>query len=138
MKYDLDRFVAEQEPVYESVLAELRDGRKRSHWMWFIFPQVAGLGLSEISRRFAIESLDEARAYLADPLLGRRLRECAALVVASDAPTAEQIFGTIDARKLRSSMTLFHRAAPHEPNFSQVLERYFDGVPDEATDKLLG
>ncbi len=138
MEYDLDRFVAAQAQVYESVLAELRDGRKRSHWMWFIFPQVAGLGLSEISRRFAIESLDEARAYLADPLLGARLSECAALVVASGAPTAEQIFGPIDARKLRSSMTLFHRAAPREPIFGQVLKRYFDGVPDEATDKLLG
>ena len=138
MKYDLDRFVAEQEPVYESVLAELRAGRKQSHWMWFIFPQVAGLGLSEISHRFAIESLDEARAYLADPLLGARLRECAALVLASEAPTAEQIFGPIDARKLRSSMTLFQRADPHEPIFSQVLERYLDGVPDEATDTLLG
>ena len=138
MKYDLDRFVAEQEPVYESVLAELRDGRKRSHWMWFIFPQVAGLGLSEISRHFAIESLDEARAYLAHPLLGARLRECAALVLSSEAPTAKHTFGGIDARKLRSSMTLFHRAAPHEQIFSQVLERYFDCVPDEATDKLLG
>jgi uncharacterized protein (DUF1810 family) len=138
MEYDLDRFVAAQAPMYESVLAELRAGRKRSHWMWFIFPQVAGLGLSEISRRFAIESPDEARAYLADPLLGARLRECAALVVASGAPTAEQIFGPVDERKLRSSMTLFHRAAPREPIFGQVLKRYFDGVPDEATDKLLG
>ncbi len=138
MEYDLDRFVAAQAPMYESVLAELRAGRKRSHWMWFIFPQVAGLGLSEISRRFAIESPDEARAYLADPLLGARLRECAALVVASGAPTAEQIFGPIDARKLRSSMTLFHRAAPRERIFGQVLKRYFDGVADEATDKLLG
>lgn len=138
MDYDLDRFVAAQEDVHERALDELRRGRKESHWMWFIFPQLAGLGRSSTSVRYAVASLDEARAYLAHPLLGHRLRECSAQVLASNAPTAGHIFGSIDARKLHSSMTLFHRAAPDDAVFSRVLERYFDGVPDEATDTLLG
>jgi uncharacterized protein (DUF1810 family) len=138
MTYDLERFVRAQQAVYRAVLDELRSGRKTSHWMWFVFPQLAGLGRSETSRYFGIASLEEARAYLAHHVLGARLRECAGLVLAARATAAEQIFGSVDARKLRSSMTLFHRADPDEPLFAQVLERYFDGLPDEATDELLG
>ena len=133
----LDRFMEAQAPVYATVVAELERGRKSSHWMWFVFPQVAGLGRSEMSRRYAIESLQEARDYLAHPVLGPRLRECAELVLAARAPTATEIFGSIDATKLRSSMTLFDRAAPDEHVFREVLDRYFEGVPDPATDDLL-
>jgi uncharacterized protein (DUF1810 family) len=135
--YDLDRFVSAQEGVYAGVLDELRRGRKVGHWIWFIFPQVAGLGHSAMSQQYAISSLDEARAYLADPVLGPRLRECAATVLATTGRTAMEIFGQIDAMKLRSSMTLFHRAAPDEPVFAQVLERYYDGNADDATDARL-
>ena len=136
--YDLDRFVIAQQGVYEGVLDELRRGRKVGHWIWFIFPQVAGLGYSAMSQQYAISSLDEARAYLAHPVLGTRLRECAAVVLATTGQTALEIFGSIDSMKLRSSMTLFHRAAPDEPVFAQVLVRYHDGEPDEATDARLG
>jgi uncharacterized protein (DUF1810 family) len=134
---DLDRFVTAQDGVYAQALQELRQGLKTSHWMWFTFPQVAGLGSSEMSRRYAIGSLDEARAYLAHPVLGPRLRECAALVLASPADTAERMLGSMDARKLRSSMTLFHRAAPADALFAQVLERFFAGEADAATDAIL-
>ena len=137
MPYDLNRFVVEQGYVYEDVLGELRRGLKTGHWIWFIFPQIAGLGQSDISRRFAIGSLDEARAYLAHPVLGARLRECAGIVLATKGRTAEEIFGSLDAMKLRSCMTLFHRAAPDEPVFAQVLDRYYGGVADEATDARL-
>jgi Uncharacterized conserved protein len=135
--YDLARFVAAQDGVYDSALAELRRGLKTGHWMWFIFPQIAGLGLSSMSQRYAIRSLDEARAYLAHPVLGPRLRACAQAVADVSGKTAEQILGPIDAMKLRSSMTLFHRADPTEPIFAAVLAKYYDGVPDEATDRLL-
>lgn len=138
MDHDLQRFVEQQEHVYEGVLRELRRGNKTGHWIWFIFPQVAGLGSSPMSRRFAIASLDEARAYLAHPLLGARLRECAGIVLATPARTAEQIFGPLDAMKVRSCMTLFHRAAPDEPVFAKVLERFYGGVADATTDALLG
>ena len=138
MQYDLERFLIAQERVYDQALEELRRGRKTGHWMWFIFPQVAGLGRSAMSERFAIGSLDEARAYLGHPVLGARLRECAAIVQASTARTAEEIFGPTDAKKLRSCMTLFHRDAPDEPAFAQVLERYYGGVADDATDARLG
>jgi uncharacterized protein (DUF1810 family) len=138
MAYDLERFVAAQDPVYPGVASELRAGRKTGHWMWFVFPQVAGLGQSELSRFYAIGSLDEARAYLSHPLLGRRLRECTELVLGTEGRSAEDIFGGIDAVKLRSSMTLFLRAAPDEPAFRQVLERFFGGVADPATDERLG
>jgi uncharacterized protein (DUF1810 family) len=134
---DLIRFVEAQEPVYGRVVEELLRGSKETHWMWFVFPQVAGLGRTEISRRYAIRSLDEARAYLADPVLGARLRECAGIVAATTGRTADDIFGAIDALKLRSSMTLFHRAAPSDPVFSAVLDRYYGGIPDTATDDLL-
>jgi len=136
--YDLDRFVIAQQGVYEGVLDELRRGRKVGHWIWFIFPQVAGLGYSAMSQQYAMSSLDEARAYLAHPVLGARLRECAGVVLATTGQTALEIFGSIDSMKLRSSMTLFHRAAPDEPVFAQVLVRYYDGEPDEATDARLG
>lgn len=137
MAHDLERFVEAQRGSYDEVVGELRRGRKTSHWMWFVFPQLAGLGRSEVSRYYAIRSLDEARAYLAHPLLGPRLLECVRLVLAAEAPTAERIFGGIDALKLRSSMTLFHRAAPGEALFPAVLERYFGGMADERTDALL-
>jgi uncharacterized protein (DUF1810 family) len=137
MPYDLDRFLAAQEHVYDGVLEELRRGRKTGHWIWFIFPQVAGLGPSAMSQHFAINSLNEARAYLAHPVLGTRLRECAGVVRATKGRTAEEIFGSTDAMKLRSCVTLFHRAAPDEPVFVQVLDRYYGGVADEATDARL-
>ena len=135
----LERFVSAQDArgTYDAALAELRAGRKTSHWMWFVFPQLAGLGLSETSRRYAISSLDEARAYLAHPVLGPRLQECARALLGLDGRTATEILGPVDALKLRSSLTLFARAAPEDPVFGEVLDRYFDGRPDEATDALL-
>ena len=136
---DLERFVAAQGGIYADVIGELREARKTRHWMWFVFPQVLGLGQTATSRRYAIRSLREARAYLDHPVLGRRLRECTDLVVAAPpGATAESIFGGIDALKLRSSMTLFLRAAPDEPRWQQVLDRFYRGAPDERTDELLG
>lgn len=134
--YDLERFVAAQDAggTYDRAVAELGLGHKTSHWMWFVFPQIAGLGRSPTSRRFAIASLAEATAYLEHSVLGPRLRRCAGIVAATQGRSAEQIFGGIDAQKLQSSMTLFLRAAPDEPVFGQVLDRYFDGVPDPVTD----
>ena len=137
MTADLDRFVTAQEDSYEGVVGELRGGRKTGHWMWFIFPQIAGLGMSQMSRYYAILGLDEARSYLAHPVLGPRLRECTGIVAATTSRTAREIFGEVDAMKLRSSMTLFQRAAPDESAFREVLERYFDGIADEATGALL-
>jgi uncharacterized protein (DUF1810 family) len=138
MDHDLERFVAAQQHAFDGALAELRRGRKTGHWIWFVFPQVAGLGRSGMSQLYAIATLDEARAYLAHPVLGPRLRECARAVLASTDRTAEHILGETDAMKLRSSMTLFHRAAPDEPLFGEVLDRFYGGVPDERTDALLG
>jgi uncharacterized protein (DUF1810 family) len=137
--YGLDRFVTAQDAggTYHRAAAELRRGSKTSHWMWFVFPQIAGLGQSPTSRRFAISSLDEARAYLAHPVLGPRLIECADIVAQTPGRTAEQIFGELDAQKLHSSVTLFRRADPGQPVFAQVLDRYFDGLADPATDRLL-
>lgn len=137
MTFDLDRFVDAQDHVYDGVLDELRRGRKTGHWIWFIFPQIAGLGHSAMSQRFSIVSLDEARAYLAHPVLGARLHECVTTMLAVHGRTADEILGPLDAMKMRSSMTLFHRAAPDEPAFGQVLERFFGGSPDAATDGLL-
>jgi uncharacterized protein (DUF1810 family) len=136
--YDLDRFVAAQDDdgVYGRAVRELRAGAKTSHWMWFVFPQIAGLGFSAMSRRYAVSTLEEARAYLRHPVLGPRLRECAGIVAATTGRSAEDIFGGIDALKLRSSMTLFLRADPDEPVFREVLARFFDGVPDPETDRL--
>ena len=138
MAFDLERFVAAQGHVYDDVVAELRAGRKTSHWMWFVFPQVAGLGRSGMSQQYAIGSLDEAQAYLDHPVLGPRLRECAGLVLATLGRSAEDIFGGIDAVKLRSSMTLFHRAAPDDSVFGDVLDRFYGGARDQATDAILG
>ena len=135
--FDLGRFVTAQQNVYASALAELRRGEKEGHWMWFVFPQVAGLGRSAMSQQYTIASLDEARAYLAHPILGPRLRECAGAVLATTGRSAEEILGGIDAVKLRSSMTLFHRAAPDEALFVDVLDRFFDGQVDVMTDELL-
>ena len=137
--FDLERFVLAQEAgrTYQRALEELRNGEKQSHWMWFVFPQVAGLGQSPTSRKYAITSLAEAQAYLRHPLLGPRLVESANAVAAHTGLSAVRIFGGIDAQKLRSSMTLFLRAAPKEPAFQEVLNRYFDGSPDPTTDRLL-
>jgi uncharacterized protein (DUF1810 family) len=136
--FDLERFVAAQQAVYDQVIEELRRGRKTSHWMWFIFPQIAGLGQSAMSQRFAIASLAEARAYLAHPLLGARLRECGQLMLDAGDRSVEEILGGLDARKLRSSMTLFHRAAPNDALFADVLARFYSGDADPTTDELLG
>jgi uncharacterized protein (DUF1810 family) len=134
----LERFVTAQSGgVHERALAELRAGRKTGHWMWFVFPQIAGLGMSINAQVYAISSLDEARDYLAHDVLGPRLRECAAVVAALPGTDPEAVFGDIDAMKLRSSMTLFARAAPDEPVFTDVLGRFYGGVPDAATDRLL-
>jgi uncharacterized protein (DUF1810 family) len=137
--YDLARFVTAQEGVYEAARGELRAGRKRGHWMWFIFPQVEGLGHSPTARKFAIASLDEARAYLAHRVLGPRLVECAGLVLAITDRSVEQIFGYPDNLKLCSSMTLFDQAAPDQSVFAAVLQAHFGGVPDPLTlDRLAG
>ncbi|SFD43429.1 DUF1810 domain-containing protein [Methylobacterium sp. 13MFTsu3.1M2] len=136
--YDLGRFVAAQEGVYGRALAELQAGDKRSHWMWFIFPQIAGLGASPMAQRYAIGSLAEAQAYAAHPVLGARLRACTAAVNAVAGHSAHAIFGSPDDLKFRSSMTLFARAVPGEPVFADALARYFDGNPDPRTLAKLG
>jgi uncharacterized protein (DUF1810 family) len=132
-QFNLERFVEAQAPVYRKVVAELQAGRKTSHWMWFIFPQIAGLGRSEMARKFAIASADEAAAYLAHPLLGARLRECSALVAAIDDKQIGDIFDPPDDRKFHSSMTLFAEVAPDEAVFTECINKYFDGVLDPAT-----
>jgi uncharacterized protein (DUF1810 family) len=132
----LDRFVQAQDGVYDDALAELTAGRKRTHWMWFIFPQIAGLGSSATAQRYAIRSLDEARAYLAHPVLGPRLRECAQALLSVPGRSAREILGHPDDLKLRSSMTLFARAADDPAPFEAVLDRYYDG-PDPLTLTLL-
>ncbi|WP_036168587.1 DUF1810 domain-containing protein [Massilia sp. 9096] len=131
--FDLERFVEAQRGVYETALAELRAGRKRSHWMWFVFPQIAGLGRSEMAQRYAIRSADEAAAYLAHPVLGARLRESAAAVLAHQDLDVDTIFGEPDNMKFHSSMTLFADVAPDEALFHDCLDRFFDGEPDGAT-----
>jgi uncharacterized protein (DUF1810 family) len=133
----LERFVQAQEGVYDTALAELRSGSKRTHWMWFVFPQVAGLGHSATAQRYAIASLAEARDYLAHPVLGPRLTEAARALLAVPGRTAGQILGHPDDLKLRSSMTLFAAAADDPAVFQAVLDRYYDG-PDPATLRLLG
>lgn len=137
--YELQRFVAAQADLasYDRALAELRAGQKVGHWIWYVFPQVAGLGLSAMSQRYAIASLAEARAYLGHDVLGPRLRECASVVAATRDRPAEQIFGDLDAMKVRSSATLFLRADPTETVFQELLDRHFGGVPDPRTDALL-
>ena len=135
--FDLQRFVAAQDPVLDRVDAELRAGRKASHWMWFVFPQIAGLGGSPMAVRYAIESLPEAEAYLAHPVLGRRLRASTALVNAVEGRSALDIFGRPDDLKFRSCVTLFSRASRGDDVFRAALERYFAGEPDPATLRLL-
>lgn len=138
--FELDRFATAQaqDATFARAVRELRAGAKRSHWMWFVFPQLAGLGRSEMSRRYAIASLAEARAYLAHPLLGPRLTECAEILLGLGNPDAEAVLGPVDAVKLRSSMTLFARAAGRESVFGAVIDAYFGGEPDVQTDRLLG
>lgn len=135
---DLQRFVDAQHGCYDAVLAELRQGRKRTHWMWFVFPQLAGLGHSPMARRYSLRDLQEARAYAAHPLLGARLRECVELSVAIEPAEASAVFGTPDDLKLRSCLTLFQRAVPDEPLFRDALEHWFGGRPDPRTLELLG
>ena len=136
--FHLDRFVGAQAGTYDLALAELRNGRKDGHWIWFIFPQVAGLGMSSMSQRYALAGLDEARAYLAHPLLGPRLRACFDALLALEGRTADAILGAVDAVKVRSSATLFARADPVDPRFQAVLDRYYAGLADPRTDELLG
>ena len=140
MGTDLERFVQAQDErgTYDRALAELRAGRKTGHWMWFVFPQVAGLGHSPTAQAYAVRDLAEARAYLAHDVLGPRLLECCrALLDLTDDRTAAQVLGDVDAMKLRSSMTLFAIADPDEPTYAAVLDRFFDGEPDERTPALL-
>jgi len=131
--YNLQRFVDAQEPVYQQVLDELHAGRKRSHWMWYIFPQLKGLGRSGTAEWYGIASLGEARAYLAHPVLVARLRECVRIATEIEGRTAVQVFGETDAMKLRSSLTLFAAAAEDRDDFTSALERYFGGQPDSLT-----
>ena len=135
---DLERFVKAQDSggTYHQAVRELRNGRKTSHWMWFIFPQIAGLGRSAMAQAFAISDLAEAQAYLRHPMLGPRLVECAGIVASHRGLTAEQIFGGIDSIKLRSSMTLFAHADPEQPIFRQVIDQYYDG-PDPETERRM-
>jgi uncharacterized protein (DUF1810 family) len=134
----LQRFVVGQGPVYETVLDELRAGQKRTHWMWFVFPQIAGLGMSATAQHYAISGRNEAVAYLAHPVLGPRLVECTALVKAVAGRTARQIFGAIDEMKFRSSMTLFSQIAGDPGIFGAALQKYFSGMRDDRTIELLG
>ena len=136
--HDLNRFVQAQEGVYDRALAEVRAGRKRTHWMWFIYPQLDGLGFSSTARHYAIKSLAEAEAYLQHPLLGPRLIECCEAALSVEGRTAHDIFGTPDDMKLRSCATLFALVSPAGSVFERVLDRFFDGEPDAATLRLLG
>lgn len=137
--FELRRFVAAQDAggVFDEAVLELRRGRKRTHWMWFVFPQVAGLGRSATAQRFAVSGLPEAEAYLAHPVLGPRLVQSARVLTELASTDAVEVFGSVDAQKLRSSMTLFARAAPGEQVFREVLDQYFAGEPDEATTSRL-
>ena len=135
--FHLERFVEAQATVYAQVLAELRAGQKRSHWMWFIFPQIRGLGASPTAQRYAIVSLLEARAYLDHPLLGAHLRECTAMVSGVAHRSAGEIFGWPDELKFRSCMTLFSVADPQEPAFAEALQKFYGGAPDEPTIRRL-
>jgi uncharacterized protein (DUF1810 family) len=135
--HDLDRFVRAQQGDYEVALAELRSGRKRSHWMWYVFPQCDGLGSSPMARRYAIRSLAEAEAYLHHPVLGARLRECAEAVLRIEGRSARDIFGSPDDMKLQSSATLFAAVSPRGSAFERLLDQYFEGRRDEGTQRLL-
>ncbi len=135
--YDLERFVCAQEGDYERALAEIRAGRKKSHWMWYIFPQIQGLGFSAMSQRYAIKSLAEARAYLNHPILGPRLMACAEALLSLEDRSSDEIFGYPDDMKLRSCATLFAAISPSGSVFHRLLDRYFQGEPDPATLRLL-
>ena len=135
--HDLHRFVEAQEETFAQAVSELEDGRKASHWMWFVFPQLRGLGRSPMATRFGIASLDEARAYLAHPLLGPRLRQCVRLALRIDGRSITEVFGSPDDMKFRSCMTLFDAAAPDETMFAEALRKYFGGTPDARTLELL-
>ena len=135
--YDLDRFVQAQADDYARALAEIRSGRKRSHWMWYIFPQIDGLGYSSMSRRYSIKSLDEAGAYLDHPVLGPRLVECAEAALGVEGRSAYEIFGSPDDMKLRSNATLFASVTPADSVFARLLDKFFDGKPDGKTLGLL-
>jgi uncharacterized protein (DUF1810 family) len=132
-RFDLERFVDAQAGVYERVCGELRAGRKQSHWIWFVFPQIRGLGSSEMAVRYAISSLDEAKAYLRNDVLGVRLRECAGILIGVQGRTVEEIFGYPDDLKFHSSMTLFAKAAEEEGVFQEALGKYFGGAMDGGT-----
>ena len=136
--YDLARFLQAQESDYEQALSEIRSGRKRTHWMWYIFPQIDGLGFSSTAKHYAIKSIEEARAYLDHPVLGPRLRECAQAVVRVDGRTAREIFGSPDDMKLRSCATLFACVSPPGSVFDRLLEKYYAGERDDRTLNLLG
>jgi uncharacterized protein (DUF1810 family) len=135
--YDLHRFIEAQNGIYEQALAELKAGRKRSHWMWFVFPQIAGLGSSAMAEKYAIRSAEEAAAYLADPILGSRLIRCVEAVLSIHGRTAHDIFGSPDDLKLRSSMTLFAAVSDHGSPFHKVIERFYQGRFDERTIEIL-
>jgi uncharacterized protein (DUF1810 family) len=137
--HDLSRFVDAQDDAgtYDRAVGELAAGRKVTHWVWFVFPQLTGLGTSDTARAYAVASLDEAAGYLVHPVLRPRLRRAARVVADGPAATAVDLLGPVDALKLRSSMTLFQRADPDDPVFGAVLDRYFGGLPDEATERLL-
>ena len=136
--YDLQRFVdAQAGGAYERALAELRTGRKTSHWMWFVLPQVGGLGRSDMSVRYAVSGLDEAQAYLAHPVLGRRYAECCEVLLALGDVSMTDVFGPVDAQKLHSSLTLFAKADPQSAPIDQLLTRHFAGQPDRETLRLL-
>jgi uncharacterized protein (DUF1810 family) len=135
--YELQRFVAAQVGDYDTALAEIRRGRKQSHWMWYVFPQFEGLGVSATSRRYAVKSVAEARAFLAHPVLGPRLLECAEAVVGVNGRSAMEIFGSPDTMKLQSSATLFAVVSPAGSVFHRLLEKYFDGRPDARTIRLI-
>lgn len=135
--FDLSRFVKAQDSVYDRVLLELKNGRKSSHWMWFVFPQIDGLGHSSTTKYYAIKSVEEARRYLQHPVLGKRLRECCETILALEGLSASRIFGYPDDMKLKSSMTLFASVAESGSVFTRVLEKYFQGARDERTVDLL-
>lgn len=138
MNFDLQRFIEAQAAVYPSALAELKNGRKTGHWMWFVFPQIRGLGASQTSRHFAIQNLQEAAAYLADPLLGPRLIECTEVLLALQGKSAAEVFGYPDDLKLRSSLTLFELVAGRASVFGRALDKYFQGQRDDKTLALAG
>ncbi len=135
--WDLDRFVAAQQADYERALGELRRGRKQSHWMWYIFPQVQGLGHSFMSRRYALSGVEEARAYLAHPVLGPRLLECCRAALETGSSTPREVFGTPDDLKFRSCLTLFALADPAEPVFAELLDKFYGGKKDPQTLDIL-